>query len=101
MARLPWAGETVTGSDLVVVPGGKSANQAAAAAKLGADVAMLGRVGDGQGEAGPLRQVAPASLDVRRGVGGCPHRAVPGRHLLGQPHGGLSGKVGEGRRSST
>jgi len=49
--RLPGPGETVTGSDLVVSPGGKSSNQAAAAALLGADVALLGRVGrDGNGE---------------------------------------------------
>jgi ribokinase len=49
--RLPGPGETVTGSDLVVSPGGKSSNQAAAAALLGADVALLGRVGrDGHGD---------------------------------------------------
>lgn len=44
--RLPGPGETVTGSDLVTSPGGKSSNQAAAAALLGADVALVGRVGD-------------------------------------------------------
>jgi ribokinase len=49
--RLPGPGETVTGSDLVISPGGKSSNQAAAAALLGADVALLGRVGrDGNGD---------------------------------------------------
>ena len=49
-ARLPGPGETVTGSDLVIVPGGKSSNQAAAAGKLGGDVALLGCVGrDGNG----------------------------------------------------
>ena len=45
-ARIPGPGETVTGSDLVIVPGGKSANQAAAVGKLGGDVALLGCVGD-------------------------------------------------------
>ena len=34
--RIPSPGETVTGSDLVIVPGGKSSNQAAAIGKLGA-----------------------------------------------------------------
>ena len=49
-ARIPGPGETVTGSDLVIVPGGKSSNQAAAVGKLGGDVAMLGCVGaDGNG----------------------------------------------------
>ena len=45
-ARIPGPGETVTGSDLVIVPGGKSSNQAAAIGKLGGDVSLLGFVGD-------------------------------------------------------
>lgn len=45
-ATLPVPGETVTGAVLARHPGGKGANQALAARRLGADVAMVGRVGD-------------------------------------------------------
>ncbi|MEV5706266.1 ribokinase [Actinoallomurus sp. NPDC052274] len=49
--RRPAAGETVLGSDLATYPGGKGANQAVAAARLGGRVAFLGRAGtDGQGD---------------------------------------------------
>jgi ribokinase len=44
--RLPAPGETLRGSDFFTTPGGKGANQAAACARLGAAVAMLGRVGE-------------------------------------------------------
>lgn len=46
VARRPGAGETVHGSDLVESAGGKGANQAAAAARLGGRVGLLARVGD-------------------------------------------------------
>ncbi len=44
--RRPEPGETVTNAELSTHNGGKGANQAAAAARLGASVAFLGRVGD-------------------------------------------------------
>lgn len=43
--RRPGPGETVLGSDTTVLPGGKGANTAVAAARLGARVALLGAVG--------------------------------------------------------
>ncbi len=46
VARLPKPGETLMGSAFFTTAGGKGANQAVAAAKLGAAVKMIGRVGD-------------------------------------------------------
>ncbi|MFE0375759.1 ribokinase [Streptomyces inhibens] len=49
--RRPGAGETVRGTDLVESAGGKGANQAAAAARIGGRTALLARVGgDAYGE---------------------------------------------------
>jgi ribokinase len=43
--RRPVKGESILGDDFAMFPGGKGANQAVAAARLGADVAMIGRLG--------------------------------------------------------
>jgi ribokinase len=46
VARLPEPGETITGASLSRFPGGKGANQALAARRLGANVQLVGCVGD-------------------------------------------------------
>ncbi|GIH95119.1 ribokinase [Planobispora siamensis] len=45
VTRVPGRGETVLGSGLAVYPGGKGANQAVAAARLGARAALVARIG--------------------------------------------------------
>jgi len=46
MPRMPSAGETIMAGDFHTTPGGKGANQAVSAARLGANVSMVGRVGN-------------------------------------------------------
>ncbi|MFJ3958091.1 ribokinase [Arthrobacter sp. NPDC090010] len=72
--RMPLPGETVIGTGFVVQPGGKSANQAVAAARLGADVRLIGAVGDDANGAMLLDSARDAGVDasaVRR-IGGVP-----------------------------
>lgn len=66
--RLPRPGETITGATLDRVPGGKGANQAVAAARLGADVTFVGCVGEDTfaDEALAGLREARVELDVRR-----------------------------------
>lgn len=44
-SRIPRPGETILGSEFHTAPGGKGANQAVAAARMGGRVSMVGRVG--------------------------------------------------------
>ncbi|MEV7606563.1 ribokinase [Paenarthrobacter sp. NPDC089322] len=64
--RLPQPGETVHGNGFAVNPGGKSANQAVAASKLGGAVTLIGAVGDDPNGAMLLESTANAGVDVSR-----------------------------------
>lgn len=64
LPRLPAPGETITGSDLEKIPGGKGANQAVAAARMGAKVRMFGRVGDDEFGRTLLRELRNADVDT-------------------------------------
>ena len=65
---LPRAGETVTGAVLARHPGGKGANQALAARRLGAEVALIGAVGEGPLSDEALVLLEEAGVDLK-GVG--------------------------------
>jgi len=62
--RLPRRGETLTDAELERVPGGKGANQAVAAARLGADVAFIGCVGDDEFARMARRGLEEAGVDL-------------------------------------
>lgn len=62
--RYPQAGETVLGHGHLTGPGGKGANQAVAASRLGADVAFLGRAGNDPVGRQMRRAMSAAGIDV-------------------------------------
>jgi ribokinase len=63
--RLPRAGETVSGARFSRVPGGKGANQAVAAARLGAEVALVGCVGGDELAEAALAGLREAGVEER------------------------------------
>ncbi len=64
VARLPQPGETLTGTSFQQVHGGKGANQAVAAARLNAEVSMIGRIGDDAFGAALIAGLRSAAVDV-------------------------------------
>ncbi|PLS25933.1 sugar kinase [Bifidobacterium imperatoris] len=62
--RLPKPGETVNGGAMKVLPGGKGANQASAAARLGANVQLLGAVGEDANADFLLSKLDEAGVDT-------------------------------------
>lgn len=79
-ARLPHGGETVPGSPLTVQPGGKSSNQAVAAALLGASVQLVGAVGDDEHGRMLMDAAKRAGVDVSNVV--TPAGAVTGTAVI-------------------
>lgn len=62
--KLPVAGETVSGAELNRFPGGKGANQALAAKRLGADVALVARVGNDANADEALALLSAGEVDL-------------------------------------
>jgi len=66
VSRLPAPGETVTGATLDRFPGGKGANQALAARRLGADVGLIARVGGDAAADEALLLLREGGVDLSR-----------------------------------
>ncbi len=64
VSRLPVPGETVTGAELGRFPGGKGANQALAARRLGAEVMLIARVGRDAAADEALSLLRAAGVDL-------------------------------------
>ena len=62
--RIPLAGQTLIGTAFVTTPGGKGANQAVAAARLGHSVHMAGKVGEDAFGQALLDNLAQAGVDT-------------------------------------
>jgi len=73
VSRLPGPGETILGAGAVIAPGGKGANQAVAAARLGGAVRMVGCVGTDEFAGGITAALGAEDIDhaAVRAVPGC------------------------------
>ncbi len=86
LPRLPRAGETVVGGTLLVNRGGKGANQAVAARRLGAEVRMIGCVGGDGGGAQIREGLAQLGIGVE-GLMTVPEAATGTALILVDPDG--------------
>jgi ribokinase len=87
--KLPAPGETVTGADLSRFPGGKGANQALAAKRLGADVKLIACVGDDAAADEALELLREGGVDLagcRRVVGAATGTALIAVSVSGENH---------------
>ena len=64
VARIPGPGETLAGQSFMTLPGGKGANQALAAARAGAQVALFGAVGRDAFAASALANLEVSGIDL-------------------------------------
>jgi ribokinase len=64
--RLPAPGETILGTDFQRFGGGKGANQALAAARMGASVTLIGKVGTDESGRALVHELAQAGVEVSR-----------------------------------
>ena len=86
VTRMPVRGETLEAPTFEMGFGGKGANQAVAAAKLGADVMMLAKVGDDMFGGSTIRNLAGYGIDVRH-VGTVPNRSSGVAPIFVEPSG--------------
>lgn len=87
--RLPLPGETVTGADLARYPGGKGANQALAARRLGAEVRLVACVGSDASADEALALLAEGGVDLadcRRVAGAATGTALIAVAASGENH---------------
>lgn len=83
-SHLPRPGETIIGQEFLEVPGGKGANQAYAAARLGADVAMYGCIGDDAHGRALAANLGAAGCDISHLHAGEAHTGVALIHVAGE-----------------